>query len=119
MARYAGRTGRHVGLFNTVDDDDDRVHHGGRVLGSLAALAVGAAGAAGAALAAVVLAGGGGLLRKLHAALGIIDYDGAIAVALLRALALVSAVAVAALVRHVEVSELGDMELELLGLQLV
>jgi len=67
----------------------------------VAAVAAGAAAAAGAALAlAVVLAGGSDLLlAALDAALGV-DYDDAIAVAL-RALAPVSAVAVAALVRHV------------------
>ena len=65
---------------------------------SFAAAAVGA-GAAGAALAlAVVLRDE--LLLPLEAALVGVNYDGAIAVSLLHTLALVSAVAVAALVRH-------------------
>jgi ABC-type uncharacterized transport system permease subunit len=63
---------------------------------SLAALAVGA-GAAGAALAAAVLLAGGDLLEV--ALLGF-NYDDAIAGTFLHALALVSTVAVAALVRH-------------------
>ena len=67
---------------------------------SLAAVAVGA-GAAGAALAlAVVLVGD--LLDHLEVGLLRVNYDDAIVVPFLHALALVSAVAVAALVRHVE-----------------
>jgi hypothetical protein len=66
------------------DDDDMEDEDGRRRRASLAAAAAGAAGAAGAALAAVVLRHGHLLLNDLHAALGV-NYDGAIAAALLPA----------------------------------